>query len=47
VLCGGLEYFQASTVLRIGPHEMADLLRTVMPRLAISPAAVAGNADQM
>jgi hypothetical protein len=47
VLCGGLEYVQASTVLRIGPHEMAELLRTVMLRLAISPAAVAGGGDQI
>jgi hypothetical protein len=47
VLCGGLEYVQASTVLRIGPYEMADLLRTVMRRLAISPTAVAGHGDQI
>lgn len=46
VLCGGLGYVQASTVLRIGPHDMADLLRTVMRRLAISPAADAGEGDQ-
>jgi hypothetical protein len=37
VLCGGLGYVEASTVLRIGPHDMADLLRTVMRKLAISP----------
>lgn len=47
VVCGGLEYVQASTVLRIGPDEMADLLRTVMRRLASSPAAAAGDVDQV
>jgi hypothetical protein len=46
VLCGGLGYVQASTVLRIGPHDMADLLRTAMRRLATSPAAAAGDGDQ-
>jgi hypothetical protein len=44
VLCGGLGYVQASTVLRIGPHDMAALLRTTMRRLASSPAA--GDGDQ-
>jgi hypothetical protein len=44
VLCGGLGYVQASTVLGIGPHDMAALLRTTMRRLAISPAA--GDDDQ-
>jgi hypothetical protein len=44
VLCGGLGYVQASTVLGIGPHDMAALLRTTMRRLAISPAA--GDGDQ-
>ena|SRR5579863_3217674 len=38
VLCARLGYVQASTVLRIGPHDMAGLLRTVMRKLAISPA---------
>src|ERR1700683_3249503 len=53
VLCGGLGagegrgYVDASTVLRIGPHDMADLLRTVMRKLAISPAAVAGDGNQV
>lgn len=47
VLCGGLGYVEASTVLRIGPHDMADLLRTVMRKLAISPAASAGDSDQV
>ena len=44
VLCGGLGYVQASTVLGIGPHDMAALLRTTMRRLATSPAA--GDGDQ-
>jgi hypothetical protein len=44
VLCGGLGYVQASTVLGIGPHDMAALLRTTMRRLASSPAA--GDGDQ-
>jgi hypothetical protein len=43
VLCGGLGYVQASTVLGIGPHDMAALLRTTMRRLAISPAAGDGG----
>jgi hypothetical protein len=43
VLFGGLGYVQASTVLRIDPHDMAALLRTVMGRLAISSAAAAGT----
>jgi thermostable 8-oxoguanine DNA glycosylase len=47
VLCGGLGYVEASTVLRIGRHDMADLLRTVMRKLAISPAAMAGDGDQV
>jgi hypothetical protein len=47
VLCGGLGYVEASTVLRIGPHDMAGLLLTVMRKLAISPAAVAGDGDQV
>lgn len=38
VLCGGLGYVQASNVLRIGPHDMADLLRTIVRRLTISSA---------
>jgi hypothetical protein len=38
VLCARLGYLQASTVLRIGPHDMAGLPRTVMRKLAISPA---------
>lgn len=46
VLCGGVGYIQASTVLRIGPHDMADLLRTAMRTLSISPAAAAGAGDQ-
>jgi hypothetical protein len=44
VLCGGLGYVQASTVLGIGPHDMAALLRATMRRLASSPAA--GDGDQ-
>jgi len=44
VLCGGLGYVQASTVLGIGPQDMAALLRTTMRRLASSPAA--GDGDQ-
>ena len=44
VLCGGLGYVQASTVLGIDAHDMAALLRTTMRRLAISPAA--GDGDQ-
>ena len=44
VLCGGLGYVQASTVLGIGPHDMAALLRTTMRRLASSPEA--GDGDQ-
>jgi hypothetical protein len=43
VLFGGLGYVQASTVLGIGPRDMAALLRTVMSRLAISSAAAAGD----
>jgi len=43
VLCGGLEYAQASTVLGIGPHDMAALLRTIMRRLTTSSAAVDGD----
>ncbi len=44
VLCGGLGYVQAGTVLGIGPQDMAALLRTTMRRLASSPAA--GDGDQ-
>ncbi len=43
VIFGGLGYVQASTVLGIGPRDMAALLRTVMGRLAISSAADAGR----
>ena len=43
VLCGGLGYVQASTVLGIGAHDMAALLRTTMRRLASSPAAADGD----
>jgi hypothetical protein len=45
VLCGGLGYVQASTVLRIGPHDMAALLGTIMRRLTISSAD--GDGDQV
>jgi len=44
VLCGGLGYVQASTILGVGPHDMAALLRTTLRRLASSPAA--GDGDQ-
>jgi hypothetical protein len=44
VLCGGLGYVQASTVLGIGPDDMAALLRTTMRRLSIAPAG--GDAEQ-
>ena len=43
VLCGGLEYAQASTVLGIGPQDMAALLRTIMHRLSTSSAAEDGD----
>jgi hypothetical protein len=43
LLCGGLEYVRASTVLRIDPHDMADLLRTVMRRPARIHAWRHGN----
>ncbi len=43
VLCGGLGYVQASTVLGIGEYDMAALLRSALRRLATSSAAAGGG----